>query len=90
MYEEIYAHDRVKPLLKAGPAVPKEAIEKLAKAIRENKSLAGKCNQLFRFETTFSCAPNSYVTIWLAFALALARDEEAITGLSDLFELVDP
>lgn len=90
MYEEIYSDERIKPLLNTGPTVPREAIENLARELAKDKRLAKACNKLFRFETSFTTAPDSYTTIWLAFSLALAQDKDAMIGLMDLFELVDP
>ena len=90
MDDEIYSHPLIKPLLNAGPAVPEAAIEELAEAIRGNKTLARRCNNLFRIEASFHESLSSYLVIWLAFGMALARDEKAILCFVDLFELVDP
>ncbi|MHC4944993.1 MAG: hypothetical protein ACYTG7_18415 [Planctomycetota bacterium] len=90
MQEDLYSHPLVKPLLHTGPDVPKESIERLAKEIRKNKALGRRCMKLFRFEAAFQCTPNSYISVWLAFSLALAEFDEAIDLFIDLFELVDP
>lgn len=90
MTEEIYSHPLIIPLRDAGPAVPVEDIRNLAEAIKKNKVLATRCNQLLRFEASFNTSPGSYLTIWLSFSLALAGDKEAIHTFIDLFELIDP
>jgi len=90
MNEDIYSHPLIVPLKKAGPTVPVDAIRDLADQIKKNKALARKCNQLFRFEASFNTMPGTYLTIWLAFSLALAEDEDSIHTFIDLFELVDP
>ena len=63
MYEDLFVHPLIKPLLKTGPAVPKEAIERLAGEFRKNQALARRCLGLFRFESSFGGAPGSYLPV---------------------------
>jgi len=90
MNDDLYSHRLIKPLIEAGPDVPADDIVRLSKEIRKNKKLARNCNQLFKIETSFNGKPESYLAIWLAFSLAKALDEEAISSLFDMFDLVDP
>ena len=90
MDEDLYDHPLVEPLVSAGPEVPVKAIEELSRALRRSRSLAARVNRLFRFESSFRPEDSGYLVVWLAFALALARDEEAMHTFMDLFELVDP
>ncbi|MBU0754579.1 MAG: hypothetical protein KJ645_05535 [Planctomycetes bacterium] len=90
MQEDLYRHPLVEPLLHTGPVVPVEVIERLSLEIAQKKSFARQCTNLFRFEAAFQCTPKSYLTVWMAFALARAKNDKAITLFIDLFDLVDP
>ncbi len=90
MDEDLYNHPLIRPLAGGEAAVPRKEIEDLARALQKNEILVHQCNRLFRIEASFNRSSEGLLAAWLAFSLALAKNEEAIHTFMDLFELVDP
>lgn len=91
MTHDLYSHPLIKPLLANTTETPIDAINQLTKEIAKDKTLSKKCNKLLRHEVDpKNDKPDSCLPIWIAFSLARANDEEAITTLFDFFEFVDP